>query len=215
MIFDTSAMSCCGKKSINIVPTSFQKQPSNQHPNLNRFWSQPGSILGGFRGSKLGPSWHQIAPKIDLKTNHKNDHLSDRSWNRFWSIFGPKMGPKRGPQKSLFEVLGALGAILGPRWPQDPSKDKYSPLVVTIAWFGCVGWLVGTLGRLVGLVCWSGLVLLIGWLAHFVGWSGWFVGWVGCLGWMARLVWLVWLACWLFGCFDWLVGSDVFVVWCD
>ena len=71
--------------------------------------------------------WHQIALKIDLQTDHKNDHLSDRSWNRFWSILAPKMAPKRGPQKSIFEVLEALGAILGPSWGQDgprPLQDS-------------------------------------------------------------------------------------------
>ena len=36
-VFDTSAISCCVKKSIKIVPRSLQKQLSNQHSNLHRF----------------------------------------------------------------------------------------------------------------------------------------------------------------------------------
>ena len=73
------------------------------------------------------------------------------------------MGPKRGPQKSLFEVLGALGAILGPRWPQDPSRDKYSPLVVMIAFLDLVGWFL--LGGLLGWPCW---IVWFGWLGGFI-----------------------------------------------
>ena len=33
-----------------------------------------------------------------------------------------KMGAQEGPQKLVFEVFLGLGRVLGPRWPQDPSK---------------------------------------------------------------------------------------------
>ena len=129
-MFATSAISCCGKKSIKIKPTSFQKQLSNQHSNLHRFWEPTWTHFGRVWGVKMATSWHQIAPKIDLQIDHKNDHLSDRSWNRFWSILAPKIEPKRGAQKSIFEVLGALGAILGPRWPKTPPRQLCGPILI-------------------------------------------------------------------------------------
>ena len=43
---------CCGKKTLKMMPRSFQKQLPNQHPNLHRFGSQLGSIGGGFWGSR-------------------------------------------------------------------------------------------------------------------------------------------------------------------
>ena len=36
--------------------------------------------FGKVLGAKLEPSWHQIAPKVDPKSDQKNDHLLDRSW---------------------------------------------------------------------------------------------------------------------------------------
>ena len=75
--------------------------------------------------AKMEPSWHQIAPQIDLKIDHKKDQKP--SWDRFWLILGPKLAPKRRPQKSMFEVFAALGAILGPSWGQDgprPLEDS-------------------------------------------------------------------------------------------
>ena len=77
MIFDTSAMSCCSKKSMKIASRSLQKQLSNQQPNLDRFWSQLGPILGGGWGAKLEPSWHKIALKVNPKNDQKNDHHFD------------------------------------------------------------------------------------------------------------------------------------------
>ena len=42
-----------------IVPRTCQKQPSNRHHNLHRFWNQLGSILGGI----WEPSWSQVGTK--------------------------------------------------------------------------------------------------------------------------------------------------------
>ena len=120
-------MSCYIENSMKIIPASLRKELSNQHPNLTRFWSQLGLILGGF----WGPRWGQVAPnrsKSPSSNRSKNDHISDRSWGRFWSILGPKMTPERGHQKSLFEVPGALEAILGPRRPQDLPKRALGPI---------------------------------------------------------------------------------------
>ena len=55
---------------------------------LDGFWSQLGSILGGF----WEPSWHQIAPKVDAQRYQKNDHLLDRSWKQFWWILASIWG---------------------------------------------------------------------------------------------------------------------------
>ena len=71
-----------------------------------------------------------MAKKLKLKNDHKKDVLL----NAFKIDFGPqKGGPRRswgaqggpfgGPRRSLVGVLVPLGCLLGPRWPQDPSRD--------------------------------------------------------------------------------------------
>ena len=118
MIFDTSAMSCCGKKSIKMVPTSFQKQPSNQHPNLNRFWSQLGSILGGFGG----PSWGQVGTKSlrksILKLIIKMITFRIALGTDFDRFSAPRWAPRGGPRNHFSKFLG----LLGPSWGQDGPK---------------------------------------------------------------------------------------------
>ena len=103
MIFDTSAMSCCGNKSIKMVPTSFQKQPSNQHPNLNRFGSQLGSILEGFGGSR----WGQVGTKSHPTSIFKSIKKMITFWialgtdfDRFWDQLGLQNGHQMD-QKSI------------------------------------------------------------------------------------------------------------------
>ena len=64
----------------------------------------------------MEPSWHQIAPKIDLQIDHKNDHLSDRS-GPILIDFGPQHGPNMGPnivQKSLPKGVGRPKAAKKP-----------------------------------------------------------------------------------------------------
>ena len=46
---------------------------------LEPTWPRFGRVLG----SKMGPSWHKIAPKIDPQIDDKNDSISDGSWDRF------------------------------------------------------------------------------------------------------------------------------------
>ena len=134
----------------------------------------------------MGPSWHQIAPKLDLQIDQKIDHISDRSWDRFWSILGSKMGPNRGTKLLLFGVFFDLGAILGLRGPQEPSRDKYTPFswlqiskkhvwvmlsyaiccmgMLPSLWFASIGWLVG-------LRC--NITWLVGWLTWMFGLVVW------------------------------------------
>lgn len=50
--FATSAMSCYSEKSRTNVRRSIQKQLSNQHANMDRFWIQLGPILRGFWDAK-------------------------------------------------------------------------------------------------------------------------------------------------------------------
>ena len=118
MIFDTSAMSCCGKKPITNVPTSFQKQPSNQHLNLNRFWNQLGSILGGFGG----PSWGQVGTKSlrksILKPIIKMITFRIALGTDFDRFSAPRWAPRGGPRNHFSRFLG----LLGPSWGQDGPK---------------------------------------------------------------------------------------------
>ena len=37
-------------------------------------------------------------------------------------------GAKRRPKKFVLEVFFGLGRVLGPRWPQDPSRDLPRPI---------------------------------------------------------------------------------------
>ena len=95
-----------------MVPTSIRKQLSNQHPNLDRFWNQLGSILGKFWGSR----WSQD----DTKSLHKSipksiEHMitlwiASRSiFDRFWA----PTWPPRGVTDLDFLVEFSL---LGPSW---------------------------------------------------------------------------------------------------
>ena len=110
MFFATSAMSCCSKKSIKLVPTSIKKQLSNRHSNLHRFWSQLGSILGGF----WRPRWDQIGTKSIPK--------SIRKWLSFWTLFGRLLGLFWRPFWTL------SGAEIGPSSVQDaPGSRQEAP----------------------------------------------------------------------------------------
>ena len=93
-ILATSAMPCWGKKSIKINPKSITKQLSNQHPNLHRFWSQLGSILGGFGE----PTWSQNRCKIDPKSCANKDCKTGRHREllnvKIWSLLASNLAPK-------------------------------------------------------------------------------------------------------------------------
>ena len=79
----------------------------------------------------MRPSWVLMALKLKSKNTHKKDDLLDA----FKIDFGPQQGggalweggklsggAKALPFRSLVGVLVPLGCLLGPRWPQDPSK---------------------------------------------------------------------------------------------
>ena len=81
------------KGAKNPSKTSVKSTPQ-QRSILEPTWLHFGRVLG----TKLKPSWHQIASKVDAKRYQKNDHLLDRSWEQFsWilaSIWEPRWSPK-------------------------------------------------------------------------------------------------------------------------
>ena len=118
MLFTISAMSCCSKKSIKMVPRSFQKQLSNQHPNLDRFWSQLDSIFAGFWASRWSQDGTKSLPKSIQKSIEKmiTFWIASRSiFDRFWA----PTWPPRGVTDLYFLVIFSL---LGPSWAQEPPK---------------------------------------------------------------------------------------------
>ena len=124
MFFATSAMPCWCKKSTNMVPRALQKQLSNQHPNLHRFWNQLGSILGGF----WEPSWNQVGTKSLQKSIQKISKKIITFWISFGPIFGgfwPPTSTSKGVQRNGFwRSWGGLG----PSWIQDgPQTSPRGP----------------------------------------------------------------------------------------
>ena len=124
-------MLCCGNKSIKIVPRSIQTHLSNQHPNLHRFWSQLGPILG-----RVGrPSWGQVGTKSVQKSITKMiiKMITFRialgtNFDRFWA---PRWAPRGGPRNHFSRSLGLLGPSWGqdgPRPLQDSSVDRFSSI---------------------------------------------------------------------------------------
>ena len=78
--------------------------------------------FGRVWGAKLEPNWHQIALKVDPKSNTKNDHLLDRPKIHFLRILAPTCPPRGGWKCLSFLYISALGALLGPSWAQDRPK---------------------------------------------------------------------------------------------
>ena len=76
----------------------------------------------------MGPSWVQMAPKIDLKLDPRNDHICDRSWDRFWEDFGPQLRGPGGSNESavrhLFRFWCPLGAKTSPRHSNIDQKSS-------------------------------------------------------------------------------------------
>ena len=126
-----------------MVPTSFQEQLSNQHPNLDRFWSQLGSILGGF----WEPRWGQVGTKSLQKSIFKSiiKTITFRialgpDFDRFWA---PKWPPRGGPRGSdelglryLFGSWCHLGAKMAPRPPQTPPGTDVDRFLIDL-WSIC------------------------------------------------------------------------------
>ena len=118
MFFATSAMLCQVRKSIKMVPTSIRKQLSNQHPNLDRFWSQLDSILGGFRG----PRWGQDGTKSLQKSIQKSIEKMITFWIASRSIFDRFWAPTWPPRGVTDLYFLVIFSLLGPSWAQEPPK---------------------------------------------------------------------------------------------
>ena len=134
MFFATSAISCCSKKSIKLVPTSIKNQLSNQHPNLHRFWSQLGPIWGWV----WEPRWGQVGTKSLQKSIFKTIkkmitfRIASRSiFGWFWAQNGPQMGVTNVYILEHFGLLGVSWAQDGPktppRRPPAPILDDFDP----------------------------------------------------------------------------------------
>ena len=65
------AMLCYVRKSIKMVATSIKKQLTNQCSNFLWILEPTWLYFGRGLGVKMGPRWHQIAPKINPKTDQK------------------------------------------------------------------------------------------------------------------------------------------------
>ena len=101
-----------------MMPRSLPKQLSNQHPNLDRFWNQLGSILGRF----WEPSWSQDRTKSLPKSIPRMIKKMITFWmpleidfDQVWLQFG---GVQGGP----FVYFLATFSLLGPSWLQDGLK---------------------------------------------------------------------------------------------
>ena len=95
-----------------MVPPSLPKHLSNQHPNLDRFWNQLGSILGGL----WELSWGQVGTKSLQKSIPKMikkaitfSMASGLIFDRFWH---PTWLPRGGPRIDFSRFL----SLSGPSW---------------------------------------------------------------------------------------------------
>ena len=113
-----SAMFCWVRKSIKINQTCFRKQLPNQCSNLDRFWSQLGSILGGF----WVPRWGQVGSKWLQKSIQKTIKKMITFWIAPRSIFGGFWAPTWPPRGETTIQFLEHFSLLGPSWAQDLPK---------------------------------------------------------------------------------------------
>ena len=104
-----------------MLPRSLPKQLSNQHPNLDRFWNQRGSILGGFGE----PSWSQDRTKSLQKSIQRMIKKMITFWmalepdfSQFWLQLGGSRGDPGRPSSSPFWLLS---------WPWPPNPPMTPP----------------------------------------------------------------------------------------
>ena len=119
------------KKINKMLATALQKQLSNQHPNLHRFWNQLGSILGGF----WEPSWSQVGTKSLQKSIQKVIAKMITFWIALGAIlidFAPNLGVWGGSKAVTFRTsfwsLGASWVLFGAEMAQDGSQARPRPL---------------------------------------------------------------------------------------
>ena len=105
-------------KSIKNRFIRLSKTRSNFEWILYGSWIDFGSILD----AKLGPSWFQNQSKIDPNIDQKNNWFLNRFWLDFGWILASNLGRPGGVDEWLVSGFWPLGAFLGPRWPQEPSK---------------------------------------------------------------------------------------------
>ena len=67
------------KKFAKSLSKTALKSPPQLASILEPTWLHFGRVWG----AKLEPSWHQIASKVNPKSEQKINHLSDRSWHQF------------------------------------------------------------------------------------------------------------------------------------
>ena len=110
-------------------PTSIKKHLSNQHPNLHRFWSQLGPILGRFSGPRCGQVGTKSLQKSIFKCIRKMTTFRialGTNFDRFWAPTWPPRGVtfvyKFDHLRFLGPTWGHLGAKMAPRPTQDPPR---------------------------------------------------------------------------------------------
>ena len=101
--------------------------------NLDRFWIQLGSILGGF----WGPRWGQVGTKSLQKSIQKAIQKMITFWTTPRSIFGGfwlQLAPQSGGGNVCgffvhFRSWNPLGAILGPGSPKSSPRGLLGPIL--------------------------------------------------------------------------------------
>ena len=115
-----------------MMPRSLPKQLSNQHPNLDRFWNQIGSILKWL--------WELIWSQVGTKSLQKSIEKVIKKMIAFCIALGTdfdRFGSQpeglgvrtRSPFALLFGVLVPLGAKMPPRPLQDPPRELQGPIL--------------------------------------------------------------------------------------
>ena len=114
-----SAMLCCVQNWRKNDTQIFSKTAFKSTPNLDRFCTQLGSILGKFLDPKMESNSLQIASKINLQIDHLMDSVSDRSWDRFYPILSPNLEPKTAQDPPSWSQDAPktlqIGAKIGPK----------------------------------------------------------------------------------------------------
>ena len=125
MFFCPSAFQLRCKIDKKASPGRSKIKQQNWSASWSNFWwvLEPTWVdFGRVLVPKLEPFWHQVAPKPDPTTDQKNDHSLEGLRIDFWWILGPNMAPKRRKRNWWNLYFLALGALLAPRWPQEPPK---------------------------------------------------------------------------------------------
>ena len=110
------------KKRPQTDQKSSKKNTHHVDPILNRFLNHLGSILRGF----WRPSWKQVGTKCHQKPTPnpiKQILLFRTPPDKFWMDLGSPLRGPGGIKSCSWLVVLALGALLGPRWPQDAPRS--------------------------------------------------------------------------------------------